>query len=250
MQSSATARLPQFLAGFAAAATALLLTPSAHATADHSDVPARVPAVLGANADRPAVNSDAGDQALRKVGIGVSGGVVMLRLSADRALRAFGGQSGTELADQAPAGVASFDLHENLLEIAPSIHLGGDGFYFKVEAPLRQSATLRAYGAGIYPLNYGLLIPALHIMPTASAGVVLSYLADRRTDAVGPLFETRVAVGIKFFPAHGLALSLDIARTPWALGAVRGRGPSWWQRSDARGGIGNGWGLGVGVSWL
>jgi hypothetical protein len=247
MRSNAPTELLRFLATLAAA-TALLLTAStaAHATPD----PSRVPAIAGAKADRPAGGSDADDQALRKAGIGVSGGVVMLRLSADRALRAFGGSSGTELADQTPAGVASYDLHENLVEIAPSVHLGGDGFYFKVEAPLRQSATMRSYGAGIYPLNYGLLVPALHVMPTASAGVVLSYLADRRTDAVGPLFETRVAVGIKFFPTRGLALSLDIARTPWALGALRGRGPDWWQRPDARGGIGNGWDLGVGVSWL
>lgn len=246
MRSSAAAGLRHVAAALAAVATALSLAPTARAAPDA----ARVPAIAGANADRPSAAWDGDDQALRKAGIGVSGGVVLLRLSADRALRAFGGSSGTDLANQEPVGVASYDLHENLLEIAPTLHLGGDGFYFKVEAPLRQSTTLRAYGVGLYPLNYGFLIPSLRIMPTVSTGVVLSYLADRRTDAIGPLVETRVAVGIKFFPTRGLALSLDVARTPWALGAVRGRGPDWWQRPDARGGIGDGWGLGLGVSWL
>ena len=177
-------------------------------------------------------------------------GVVMLRLSANRALRAFGGQTGTQIADAAPAAIATFDLRENLTEIAPTIHLGGDGFYFKMEAPLRQSATLRSYGAGIYPLNYGLFIRALSVMPTLSAGAVFSYLRDRSTDAAGALIETRVAVGIKVFPTRGLALSVDVAWTPWAAGALRGRGPDWWQRTDAPGGIGDGWEIAAAVSWL
>lgn len=198
----------------------------------------------------PPVRTGDGDGGPRNAGIGINAGVVMLRLSADRALRTFGGESGTQLADDAPTSIASFDLRETLFEIAPTIQMGGDRFYFRMEAPLRQSATLRTYGVGFYPLNYGYYVPRWRIMPSASAGAVFSYLTDRRTDAVGPLVETRVSVGVKFFPVRGLALSMDVARTPWAIGALHGSGPEWWRRADARGGIGTGWALGLGVFWL
>jgi hypothetical protein len=64
------------------------------------------------------------------------------------------------------------------------------------------------------------------------------------------LLETRLALGLKVFPVRGLALSADISRIPWAIGALRGSGPDWWRRADARGGIGTGWQFGLGVCWL
>lgn len=241
---SPRSRLP-FVAATVAALTFLVLAPAA-ATGE----PVPVPAIADAKARPPAAGGGSADRDVRGTGLGVTAGLVMLRLSADRAVRTFGGTSGTQLADEAPSTIASFDLHDNMLEIAPTVQLGGDRFYFKLDAPLRQSATLRGYGIGIYPLNYGYYVRPLRVMPSVSMGGVFSYLKDRRTDAAGPLVETRVALGIKVFPTRGLAVSADVARTPWALAAVRGSGPEWWRRPDARGGLGDGWQFSVGLFWL
>jgi hypothetical protein len=238
---------PCIAATAVSALTCMLAAPPAAAAAGD---PMHVPAIADAQAPPITARARSADDGVRGAGLGVNAGLVMLRLSADRAVRTFGGTSGTQLADEAPSTIASFDLHENMLELAPTVQLGGDRFYFKLEAPLRQSATLRSYGAGVYPLNYGYYIRALHVMPSVSMGGVFSYLKDRRTDAAGPLVETRVALGIKVFPTRGLALSADIARTPWALAAVRGSGPDWWKRADARGGLGDGWQFSLGVFWL
>ena len=232
----------------AAAAAALTLLPAVAPAA--TSAPVQVPAIADAHAPPATARAGSSDPEVRGTGLGVNAGIVMLRLSADRAVRTFGGTSGTQLADEAPSTIASFDLHENMMEIAPAVHLGGDRFFFKFEAPLRQSATLRGYGVGLYPLNYGHYVRALRIMPSVSMGAVFSYLKDRRTEAAGPLVETRVALGIKVFPTRGLALSADIARTPWAVAAVRGTGPDWWRRPDARGGLGDGWQFSLGVFWL
>jgi len=202
-------------------------------------------------------------------GLGVRVGVNGLSLSAPRAASVIGGKA--EAAAKAyPGAAASMSLDANLFQVVPTLHLGGSGYFFKLEAPIGRSSSLNTIGLGLYPVNIGVHIKRLRLLPTFSAGGVISNATSRRTDssgavhkAEGGLFETKVGLGVKFFPKRGLAMSLDIARTPWAFGivfddgaakraqqmAIEGNDPG--RAGDIlRGGIGSGWEITLGIHWL
>jgi hypothetical protein len=122
------------------------------------------------------------------------------------------------------------DLNDSLRVITPTLHTGGDHFFFKLELPIGTSDTLKTYGLGVYPLNYGRFIPSLRLFPYITAGAAAHLVTgrqDARTDnskAAGVVAQTRVSIGMKWRPISMISLSFDVGYSPWAAGFVGSRG--------------------------
>jgi hypothetical protein len=121
--------------------------------------------------------------------------------------------------------------------ITPSLHLSGDGFFFKLEAPYGTSDQLTTYGLGIYPINVGYLIPRARLFLYGSFGLVTN-IALFRADGVsasggGMLVQGRAALGLKWRPVRYLCL-IRRARLLALGGGLRGG------RVEARGRAGLG----------
>ena len=122
------------------------------------------------------------------------------------------------------------NLQSSMLEVTPSIHLGGDGYFTKLEFPIGLSAALKTIGFGVYPVNFGLFIPGTDLFPYGSAGLVFNYATSSeftptqgaaiKVNAKGGVFEARLALGLKSFVADSLAVGLELGYSPFALGAV------------------------------
>jgi hypothetical protein len=116
--------------------------------------------------------------------------------------------------------------------ITPTMHLGGDGYFFKFDFPITIHKNFWGIGLGLYPINYGKYIEAAKIMPYGGLGGVIGYMgsgtftpksggADVAVAAGGPLINPlRLALGLKAFPIKGLAVGLDLGLSPFALGFV------------------------------
>jgi hypothetical protein len=166
--------------------------------------------------------------------------------------------------------VSQVDFHEQLVTVTPSLHVGGSGYFFRVDAPLGFSSSAQTFGLGVYPVNVGVTVPAARVMPYAGAGVVGSFVvgdsaagAGGGTLATGGLFQARTALGVKLLPGNRTDLSLEFGYSPWAVGGVVN--PTEFQRAASRlerglqigdparvmrAGAGNVWDLSVGVGWL
>lgn len=192
----------------------------------------------------------------------VGGGMVALRARdlpmAGDDLAAFARVTGTD--------VSEVDFRERLAIVAPSLHVGGSGYFFRMDAPIGFSNRTKTYGLGIYPLNVGVSIPRARLMPYASGGGVASFVtADSAGGglATGGLFQVRTAIGVKLLPGRRTDLSLELGYSPWAAGGVLSpgelekarqtveRGARVEQPSRAlRVGAGDIWDLSLGVGWL
>lgn len=166
--------------------------------------------------------------------------------------------------------VSEVDFHERLMTVTPSLHVGGDGYFFRVDAPVGFSSGVKTFGLGLYPLNFGLPVADARVMPYAGAGVVGSVVLSDSAGGVGAgalttggLFQARTAVGIKLLPGRRADLSLELGYSPWAIGGVVSqreleraaamfeRGQQVREPSHAlRAGAGDVWDLSVGVGWL
>lgn len=163
--------------------------------------------------------------------------------------------------------VSEVDFQERLFLITPSLHIGGEGYFFRVDAPVGLSSGAKTFGLGIYPLNVAIPIPAARLMPYAGTGVVGSFVMRDSTGtgslATGGLFQARSAVGIKLLPGRRADLSIELGYSPWAAGAVFNaneldRAMTMFERGQRvnepgrvlRGGAGDVWDLSLGVGWL
>ena len=134
-----------------------------------------------------------------------------------------GRKRGTDLAGQL-AAEHMHDLKESAFTLAPSLHLGGSGYFFKAELPVAFASSFTSLGAGIYPLNYGLDLAGPGLFPYASLG--LAAHAARGTGAqsgkwTGGFVQARGAAGLKWRASGRLAVSLEVglARTAGLLSA-------------------------------
>ena len=134
-----------------------------------------------------------------------------------------GRKRGTDLAGQI-AAEHMHDLQESAFTVAPSLHLGGSGYFFKAELPVAFASSFTSLGVGIYPLNYGLDLPGPGLFPYVSLG--LAAHAARGTGAqsgkwTGGLLQARAAAGLKWRATGQLAVSLEVglARTAGLLSA-------------------------------
>jgi hypothetical protein len=119
---------------------------------------------------------------------------------------------------------ADMNLRDQLMLVTPTLEAGGDGYFFKLEAPLGFGDRVRTYGLGVYPLNVGGHLGgdrAQEVAGYLSAGVALSYAtfvdAD---DAAGGLFQGRLAGGLRLRMSGGYAMTFELGYSPWALGGV------------------------------
>jgi hypothetical protein len=179
----------------------------------------------------------------------------------------------TELRLTAPTGVANdleqltggtgdaeqFALRSNVTTVTPTLHLGGSGYFFKLDLPISFGSSFSMVGLGIYPINFGIYLDHLAMFPYLSFGAVANEVTSHQTPdpgtsnkLIGGIIQARLAAGVKFFPLHGLALSGELGYSPWTAGAVA-LPPDSSSGSDAtrfEGGFGSVLDFSFGVEWL
>ena len=187
-------------------------------------------------------------------GIGARIGVTQLRLSAPA-----GVVNVVEQLTGGSAGADQFALRSNVTTVTPTLHLGGSGFFFKLDLPISFGSSFTMVGLGLYPLNFGIYFDRLAMFPYLSLGAVANIVNSRATSdpgtsnkLIGGIAQARVAAGVKFFPLHGLALSGELGYSPWTAGAVA-LPPESGSGSDAtrfEGGFGSVLDFSFGIEWL
>ncbi len=187
-------------------------------------------------------------------GIGARAGITQLRLTAPASVvNGLNELSGTS------AGADEFALRSSVTTVTPTLHLGGNGYFFKLDLPISFGSSFSMIGLGIYPINYGIYFSQLAMFPYLSLGVAGSEMTSHETSdpgtshkLIGGVFQARVAAGVKFFPLHGLALSGEFGYSPWTAGALAlppdsGSGS---QATHFEGGFGSVLDFSFGVEWL
>ena len=148
-----------------------------------------------------------------------------------------------------------FAVDTNAWTVTPTLHLGGSGYFFKIDVPLSFAPQLTTFGLGLYPINYGVFIPSASLFPYLSLGGAANLVDSRNTGdpstsnkLVGAFVQVRGALGLKYFPAQGLAVSGEIGYSPWAAGIllVTPAGSS----TQVRGGTGSVFDFSLGLEWL
>ncbi|MES1209075.1 MAG: hypothetical protein ABUS79_24320 [Pseudomonadota bacterium] len=141
--------------------------------------------------------------------------------------------------------------------VTPTLHLGGGGFFFKMDLPITFAPLFRAYGIGLYPINFGLYLPRAALFPYGSFGVASSIVQSRSTvdpftsnKIIGAVAQVRVAAGLKYFPMHALALSGEVGYSPWAAGVMLLPPGAGSNTTRTQGGFGSVWDFSLGVEWL
>ena len=172
-------------------------------------------------------------------------------------------------AKASPYLITDMDLSKTLFEVTPTLHLGGDFFFTKLEVPIGVSDDLKTYGFGFYPLNLGLYLPGVHLFPYGSLGGVATWATSQQvtlsdgsvipTDSSGVMLQGRVAVGAKLWILPGLALNGEVGYSPLAVGGVirSGNPPTpapgelpEHPAASVRGGVGSMINFAVGADWL
>jgi hypothetical protein len=187
-------------------------------------------------------------------GLGARIGVTELRLTAPT-----GVVNDIEQLTGGTAGVDQFALRSNVTTVTPTIHLGGSGYFFKLDLPISFGASFSMMGLGFYPINFGIYFDHLAMFPYLSLGTVANVVTSHATPdpgtsnkLIGAIVQARVAAGLKFFPLQGLALSGELGYSPWTAGAVA-LPPDSSSGSDAtrfEGGFGSVLDFSFGIEWL
>jgi hypothetical protein len=187
-------------------------------------------------------------------GLGARIGVTELRLTAPTSV-----VNDIEQVTGGTAGVDQFALRSNVTTVTPTIHLGGSGYFFKLDLPISFGSSFSMVGLGFYPINFGIYFDHLAMFPYLSLGTVANVVTSHATadpgtsnKLIGGIIQARLAAGLKFFPLHGLALSGELGYSPWTAGAVA-LPPESSSGSDAtrfEGGFGSVLDFSFGVEWL
>jgi hypothetical protein len=187
-------------------------------------------------------------------GLGARIGVTQLRLTAPS-----GVVDGLQQLTGGTAGADQFALRSNVTTITPTLHLGGSGYFFKLDLPISFGDSFSMVGLGLYPFNFGMYFHQLAMFPYLSFGAVANFVTSHSTSdpgtsnkLIGAIVQARVAGGVKFFPVRNLALSGELGYSPWTAGAVA-LPPDSSSGSDAtrfEGGFGSVLDFSFGVEWL
>ena len=229
-----------------------LMAVAARAHADTGDV--------GYDASSPAATVTVAPPAPPEVrrmgwfGVGARIGVTQLRLTAPTSI-----VNDIEQISGSSAGADTFALRRNVTTFTPTIHLGGSGYFFKMDLPISFGSSFSMVGLGLYPINYGIWFDRFAMFPYLSLGAVANFVTSHTTSdpgtsnkLIGGIAQARLAAGVKFFPLHGLALSGEFGYSPWTAGAVA-LPPDGASGSDAtrfEGGFGSVLDFSFGVEWL
>jgi len=185
-------------------------------------------------------------------GIGARVGITQLRLIPPAGVvndidRITGG---TAVADQ-------FALRSNVTTVTPTLHLGGSGFFLKLDLPISFGSSFTMVGLGLYPINFGVYFDRFAMFPYLSFGGVASIVTSHATPdpgtsnkLIGGVFQARVAAGLKYFPLHNLGVSGEVGYSPWTAGAVALPPDSASHATHFEGGFGSVFDLALGVEWL
>ena len=124
------------------------------------------------------------------------------------------------------AGVDEFALRSNVTTVTPTIHLGGSGYFFKLDLPISFGSSFSMVGLGLYPINIGIYFDHLAMFPYVSFGAVANVVTSHRR-RIRHLQQAdrrhRPGAGggrAEVLPLHGLALSGELGFSPWTAGAV------------------------------
>jgi hypothetical protein len=199
-------------------------------------VPASVPAeALEIPTPAPEVTPvpDADDLAdLNWAGFGVRLGIYTLDVAAEdvpffsdevqQAIDAF-----NKLNPDSKKSRSALDLKADMTQVIPTLHLGGDGFFFRLDVPVAFGDGLTSLGLGIYPLAYGYFIESIGLFPYLVAGGAAHYLSSGSVTARGAkvdvsqsggILQARVALGAKIRTVGRLNGVFEVGYSPW-LGA-------------------------------
>jgi hypothetical protein len=187
-------------------------------------------------------------------GIGARVGETQLRLTAPTSV-----VNDLEQISGSNAGADTFALRSNVTTVTPTIHLGGSGYFFKLDLPISFGSSFSMVGLGLYPINYGIWFDRFAIFPYLSLGAVANVVTSHETSdpgtsnkLIGGIAQARVALGLKYFPLHGLALSGEFGYSPWTAGAVAlpANSASGSDATRFEGGFGSVLDFSFGVEWL
>lgn len=152
---------------------------------------------------------------------------------------------------------AEHAVNSGATTLTPTLHLGGGGFFFKIDVPLELASEFFSYGIGLYPINFGIYLPVAALFPYGSAGVAGRIVESRSTPdpttsnkIIGAVAEVRFAGGLKYFPMHNFALSFELGYSPWAAGVMLLPPSAGSNTTRTEGGFGSAWDLSLGVEWL
>jgi hypothetical protein len=152
---------------------------------------------------------------------------------------------------------AAHRVSSTALTVTPTLHLGGSGFYFKLDFPLSFASEYMTYGIGLYPINFGVYLPGVALFPYGSVGFASSIVQSHSTPdpgtsnkIIGAVVQARVAGGLKYFPIHNLAVSFELGYSPWAAGVMLLPPVAGSTSTRTEGGFGSVWDLSLGVEWL
>ncbi len=152
---------------------------------------------------------------------------------------------------------AEHTVKSTAVTVTPTLHLGGSGFFFKIDVPLSFASDYTTYGLGLYPINFGVYLRHVGLFPYGSLGVAGSIVQSRSTPdpttsnkIIGAVAQMRLATGLKYFPISNLAVSLEVGYSPWAAGVMLLPPRSDATATRTEGGFGSIWDLSLGVEWL
>jgi hypothetical protein len=148
-----------------------------------------------------------------------------------------------------------FAIDSNAWTVTPTLHLGGSGFFFKLDVPLSFAPQFTSFGLGLYPINFGVFVESASLFPYLSLGTAATLVESRDTGdlstsnkLMGAMVQARGALGLKYFPAQGLALSGEIGYSPWAAGILLVTPAN--SSTQVHGGVGSVFDFSLGVEWL
>lgn len=105
-------------------------------------------------------------------------------------------------------------LDETMFVLSPGIEAGGERVFFRLEAALGLGASLRSYGAGIYPLNFQLAL-GRQVTAYLSGGGTASVLDRADSSHRGGLVTVRAATGVRY-----QQLAVEVGYSAFALGGI------------------------------
>lgn len=98
----------------------------------------------------------------------------------------------------APIDASALGLHATLVSFAPGLEVGGEHVKFRIEGLVGISDRLRAFGAGVYPIDLALPLHQGAITPYLAAGGTLRWLDRSDVDGeTGGLVTLRAALGAR-----------------------------------------------------
>jgi hypothetical protein len=163
--------------------------------------------------------------------------------------------SGVNSASGQAFAAGDFAIDSNAWTVTPTLHLGGSGFFFKLDVPLSFASQFTSFGLGLYPINFGVFVPSVSLFPYLSLGTAANLVESRDTGdpstsnkLMGAMVQARGALGLKYFPAQGLAVSGEIGYSPWAAGVLLVTPAN--SSTQVHGGFGSVFDFSLGLEWL